>query len=179
MPAKVQGQSLEKDHYAILSLPSPLEADRPPPSQQEIKQAYHQALLRYHPDKASAAQVANRESPTIDRLTIAYKTLANQKARASYNRQLFLMARDLVGPRPLGDADAFKYHSGIEYIDLEDMAFDESRKKYYRTCRCGRSAGFNVEEAQLEEHEEDGEILLECHGCSLWLRVGFSVDIEG
>lgn len=50
-----------------------------------------------------------------------------------------------------------------------------------RACRCGAEQGFRIREAELEAAEGRGEreVLVGCEGCSLWVRVGFDVEVEG
>lgn len=50
-----------------------------------------------------------------------------------------------------------------------------------RACRCGAERGFSILEEELEDAEERGEkeVLVGCVGCSLWVRVGFEVEVEG
>lgn len=64
--------------------------------------------------------------------------------------------------------------SGVETIDLDDIAWDGRKKVYHHTCsRCGMKRGYCFRELDLEEVGEDGELMVQCTGCSLWLRVVF------
>jgi len=56
---------------------------------------------------------------------------------------------------------------------------EEEQMQWTRPCRCGAEAGFRILEQELEEAEERGEmeVLVGCQGCSLWVRVGFEVEV--
>lgn len=187
-------------HYHILNLPFPSSSssqNHPTPSKQDLKLAYHRALLRYHPDKSSASSTRTKPTTTtqtqqkngdtqiytIDEITTAYKILSNPGSRAEYDRELRLS-------RPTQDAENGKnengkgddiFHTGLETVDLEDLGYsdgdgtEEEEGYWYRSCRCGDEKGFFVTEGDLEREVEAGEILVGCKGCSLWLRVLFAV----
>lgn len=184
------------DYYQILGLPFPSSSSSP--SKQQIKLAYHKALLRHHPDKSraiaqetlaksdssmlsAASSLArtvdsNRQKTyTIDEITTAYKTLSTPSLRAEYDRALRLDRAKASQHRETGDV----FHTGLEVVDLEDLACDESDAEnlvWYRGCRCGDERGFLVGESELEKEAEGGEIVVGCRGCSLWLKVLFAVE---
>jgi curved DNA-binding protein CbpA len=173
------------DFYQILSVP--FTGASTGLSKQTVKLAYHKALLKHHPDKASAVAPDSRlaRSPsnrngesryTIDEITTAYKTLSDPSLRAEYDRALRL-DRVKVAEREKTDV----FHTGLEVVDLEDLACDESDESvcWYRGCRCGDDRGFLVTEDELEREAEHGEIIVGCRGCSLWLKVLFAVEDDG
>jgi len=55
----------------------------------------------------------------------------------------------------------------------------EGQTTWTRGCRCGADRGFSILEEELEDAEERGEkeVLVGCVGCSLWVRVGFEVEV--
>lgn len=135
-------------HYTILNLPCP-----PVPLRKtELKLAYHQALLKYHPDKstspktcnsatvkrsvsgASAAKCPNGkgnwpQTYTIDQVTTAYKILADPVAKAEYDRALRLDGLGKKGGRlNLGtnnaDEDDTIFRTGLEAFDLDEMEIE-------------------------------------------------------
>lgn len=173
------------DHYTILSLPFTTSS---PISKQQLKLAYHRALLRHHPDKTASAkdQGASTEpipehngdgQPTysIDEITAAYKTLSDPSLRAEYNQSLRLDRLKTVEREKTGAV----FHTGLEVVDLEDLAFEEKDSGecfWYRACRCGDERGFTVTEEDLEREAEHGEIVIGCRGCSLWMKILFAVE---
>ncbi|KAK1027476.1 Diphthamide biosynthesis protein 4 [Friedmanniomyces endolithicus] len=155
------------DYYSILGLPSELPNTRS--SQQELKTAYHRALLKHHPDRvAGGTPPPSRSTVTVDEITQAYKTLSDPDSRAEYDRLLAQSTTD----KPRSKV----HHTGLEVVDLDSLAFDEQAHTWSRSCRCGDRKGFVVTESELEKHIEDGELMIGCKGCSLWLRVLFGVD---
>lgn len=96
------------------------------------------------------------------------------------------------------------FGTGLEMVDLDDMEMivegegegqsDEEgggggESVWMRGCRCGDARGFVVREAELEaaaaEAEAgsdmrtpvgEGEVVVGCSGCSLWIRVVFAVE---
>ncbi|KAL3473561.1 heme peroxidase [Aspergillus californicus] len=189
--------TIAPDFYEILSLPFP---DKPTAlSKQHLKAAYHKALLRYHPDKASSAIAKDTPLPatlpsssyhdefshtsqilTIDEITTAYKTLSDPFLRAEYDRSLRLDRSRAAGREKNGAV----FHTGLEVVDLEDLVCDEGGEDedagavWYRSCRCGDERGFSVLERELEREAEHGEIVVGCRGCSLWMKVLFAVQDE-
>lgn len=145
-------------------------------SAEQIKKAYRKALLSHHPDKTSNAGVKLSSSTTgvtitVDQIALAYKTLSEPSLRAEYDRWL-------ASNQP-GDGSNAKdsriHHTGLETVDLDDLAVDDKKQAWTRSCRCG-VGGYVVTEEQLEKNIEDRELIVGCEGCSLWLRVLFSVE---
>ncbi|KAH8700263.1 Diphthamide biosynthesis protein 4 [Talaromyces proteolyticus] len=196
-------ESKHVDIYHVLNIP--FSNNAPILSKQQIKIAYHKALLKYHPDKAASTaaakhlpsfsrqRVPSSESDTavaytVDEITYAYKTLSDPVLRAEYDRQLRLQRNNGSGGR-LQDADVF--HTGLEVMDLEDLNYsddsDESKGfggeeadvYWFRGCRCGDEKGFIVTEDELEAEALHGEIVVGCRGCSLWIKVLFAVAEDG
>ncbi|KAF7713321.1 Diphthamide biosynthesis protein 4 [Penicillium ucsense] len=194
--------STPADHYQTLGLP--FTTSSATLSKQEIKIAYHKALLKNHPDKASTIalpettqlgtptsrpSIPPTETPekspnpriyTIDEITTAYKTLSDATLRAEYDRILRLDRAKLAEREKTGDV----FHTGLEIADLEDLACDEDGVDargacWYRGCRCGDERGFLVTEQELEKEADHGEIVVGCRGCSLWLKVLFAVEDDG
>lgn len=169
------------DHYTILNLPF---TESPIPKQQ-LKLAYHRALLRHHPDKTAATpDTANKPDEnknearyTVDAITTAYKTLSTPSLRSEYNRTLRL-DRLKHPDRAKTDADEV-FHTGLETVDLEDLTEHttaDDEMSWSRACRCGDEGGFLVTEADLDREADHGEVVVGCRGCSLYMRVLFAVE---
>ena len=153
------------NHYHLLGL----EASQNLPSLPAhlVKAAYKRALLEHHPDKrVTNGKVAN----TVDDIALAYKTLSEPQLRSEYDRWLHSIVQASGG-----HADG-PHHTGLETVDLDDLHYDAERSHWRRECRCGNEPAFIVTEEALESNLADGELIVGCKGCSLWLRVLFSVQ---
>lgn len=160
------------NHYQLLGLEARQYA--PVLSLQEVKAAYRRTLLEYHPDKKSSHSITqtkktcSKSSVTVDDIALACKVLSEPSLRAEYDHWLYSKGSS-------GDS-CRTHHTGLETIDLDDLSFDPESSIWSRSCRCGDVKGFIVSEAELERNSEDGELIVGCKGCSLWLRVLFSVE---
>ncbi|QGA20344.1 hypothetical protein EYB26_008046 [Talaromyces marneffei] len=172
-----------KDYYSILNIPSTDSSSGKLPiiSRQQLKNAYHKALLKHHPDKSSPSPSpapASREQSntyTVDDITNAYKVLFDPVLRAEYDRRLILQRKKVVEK-----SEDVSFHTGLEIVDLEDLIEQDDEatgsSSWYRGCRCGDKKGFIVTEDELEAEAQHGEILVGCRGCSLWIKVLFAVE---
>ncbi|KAF4338358.1 diphthamide biosynthesis 4 [Fusarium beomiforme] len=152
-------------HYQVLNL-TPSLLDTQHDSTPLIKRAYHRALLRNHPDKIANSDPTS-VSFTVDQITTALNILSNPSSRAAYDATLRVSRQN-------ENRDG-SYQTGVETIDLDDLAFDEDQECWYRSCRCGNEHSYEFREADLEEVSDEGELVVGCLGCSLWLRVHFAV----
>ncbi|TQS36622.1 hypothetical protein Golomagni_02921 [Golovinomyces magnicellulatus] len=152
----------QSTHYEILGLSDHFQKSQIL-SSTALRTAYRRTLLRYHPDKIvnpTAGHINPRYS--IDQITQAYSTLLDPVSRAKYNHELQLRRQD-------PNIQSEKTES--ETVDLDDLEYESSNGTWHRSCRCGAEEGFFVQEGDLEAAAEDGEIIVECKGCSLWLKV--------
>lgn len=167
----------------------------------ELRQAYKRALLHHHPDKQKKKKTQESTSSpttypppaaTIDEITEAYRVLGNASERAKYDVEL--QKWKTMNNRHHQEADVIitTRHTGIEIVDLEDLDFEvgglENKNEnenendatatgiWKRACRCGSIPAFVVTEAELEKSADEGELVTGCKGCSLWLKVMFTVD---
>jgi diphthamide biosynthesis protein 4 len=150
------------DYYTILNLAT-RKLD-PSLSPSEVKAAYKRALLQHHPDKSASAP---KSGFTVDSIALAYKILSSPALKTEYDL-------GLQTARPKNDDKVFR--TGLDTVDLDDLTYDEAKEIWTRGCRCGDDGGFVVTEAELELNAEDGELIIGCRGCSLWLRVLFGVE---
>ena len=159
-------------HYQVLKLsPAILDTQHDPSAL--IKKAYHRALLQNHPDKASSSPSSASPSVyTVDQITRAFTVLSSPSQRASYDASLRLQTTD--GQGTPGNLTT-KFQTGVENVDLDDLTFDDAEECWYRSCRCGNDRGYLFREADLEEVGDEGELMVGCLDCSLWLRVHFAV----
>lgn len=177
-------------HYQVLNLTQSILDSQHDPSSL-IKRAYHRALLQNHPDKKTPGEPADtsasktsQPSPsssgvyTIDRIQEAYAVLSSPAQRASYDTSLRLGGD---GSSSNGDVTGQKFHTGVENVDLDDLDYDDDAACWFRPCRCGNDKGYLFREDDLEDVGDEGELMVGCLDCSLWLRVHFAVveDDEG
>ncbi|KAI0842178.1 hypothetical protein F5Y06DRAFT_169971 [Hypoxylon sp. FL0890] len=194
MAPPISKTSAEPTLYDILALtPKHLEGQAGAAQQQKIvKQAYHRALLKYHPDKAATGTSSPSPSPsnsnsnpkrttkqpsqshpqpcltyTVDQIQHAYTVLSDRKQRQEYDRVL----RTSPSHR---QTESTSFQTGVETVDLDDLSWDSRTGVYYRSCRCGNARGYAFTEENLEEFEDDGVLMVECLDCSLWIRVLFA-----
>ena len=151
----------DRTYYDVLGLPvSPKHV-----TLREIKAAYHRALLTAHPDKVLGASGAE-----LDLVRKAFSVLSDDVLRKEYDAKIkgtFLSACDLI---IVGSVTKNAFVS----IDLDDMTYDEESATYSFACRCGTGGGFAITEDDLER----GRDLVECRGCSSWIRVSYEMVTE-
>jgi len=56
-------------------------------------------------------------------------------------------------------------------VDLDDMTYNNESATYTFPCRCGKEGGFVITEQDLEK----GRDIVECRGCSSWIRVSYEI----
>ena len=164
-------------YYDVLDLGSPHRSKGL--TKQEVKLAYQRALLLHHPDKVrhedgldSGTSQSKNKAPgphyTIDQIIAAYNVLEDPQTRVRYNK-------DLQRDGQTAEASGTLLHSGLEVHDLEDLEYDDEAGVWYKGCRCGEEQGYVVTEAELEHESKEREIYVACKGCSLWIKVLFSM----
>lgn len=168
----------------------------------ELRQAYKRALLHHHPDKQKKKKPQESTSSpttypppaaaTIDEITEAYRVLGNASERAKYDVELrkWKTMNNHLHQNNHHQADVIiaTRHTGMEIVDLEELDFEVGLENenedatatatgiWKRACRCGSIPAFVVTEAELEKSADEGELVTGCKGCSLWLKVMFTVD---
>ena len=185
--------SYTKDYYATLNLSNSTTTSTP-----DIRRAYKLALLAAHPDKQTGQA---RSTHTVDEVKEAYAVLVDKDKRKSYDARVLRNGGVGGGNVGVGTGGANmvsqEFLAGLEGLDLSDFCvldpgFEftqtdggggeaeergeaEGQMEWTRACRCGDENGFKILEEELEDAEQrgEGEVLVGCGGCSLWVRVGF------
>lgn len=156
-------------HYQVLNIsPTLLDTQHNPATL--LKRAYHRALLRNHPDKAKSDPSPSSVFFTIDQISTALAVLSSPSSRAAYDAALRVSR-----PTSTHARDAASFQTGVENIDLDDLTYDDAEECWYRPCRCGNNRSYLFHEADLDEVGDEGELVVGCLDCSLWLRVHFAV----
>jgi diphthamide biosynthesis protein 4 len=130
-------------------------------TQEQIKRAYHQALLRHHPDKTRSAEQTQGFPASIDKLVHAFRVLSNGSLRETYDKGLqsgSLQPR--TGPRPA---------HVVSLDDLLETSTEENTQWTYK-CRCG--GVFMLTQDLLENDVH----LVSCDACSETLWVGYEAE---
>lgn len=172
----------DANYYTILGVPTPANANDASLTPEQLKRAYRRALLLHHPDRTVTTQ--EQGSPrsslppnvparfTVDQIIRAYEVLADPSSRAKYHQLLFRRSREGFGLAKSADGLA------VETVDLDDLECIETASggRWKRSCRCGSM--YQFDERQLEAVARDGEIVVACPGCSLFIRVTFDAVEE-
>lgn len=69
------------NHYEVLGIP-------PAATTQQVKEAYRREAMKWHPDRHEGAAAKGEADRRFKDLAVAYRTLSNSEARASYDQQL-------------------------------------------------------------------------------------------
>ena len=152
---------------------------------EDIKQAFRQAALRLHPDKAHAGgtngtgstggasggnssgshsiggSTSSSEAAAADYLLVqqAWEVLQDAGRRAAYDRQLALAAA----------AAAVHINESVALADMAAAVVEGQRCRSW-PCRCGGSY-LLLEEDAVGAAAGDAEVAVPCSTCSLHIRV--------
>jgi diphthamide biosynthesis protein 4 len=128
---------------------------------EQIRHAYHRALLTTHPDKRGSTTVDEKgiEPPSVASLKDAYKTLTTPSLRTRHDADL---AARRAGPRPAA------------VLSLDDMeeGDGECAGSWTHACRCG--GAFWISENQMERDIH----LIGCSSCSETIWIGYVLAQE-
>lgn len=127
------------DHYAVLQVDKTA-------SQDDIKKAYQQLILRHHPDKSEGGEGNSNNFIRIDE---AFKVLKDPESRRVYDSKIFQQTSQMI------------IHDTVR---SDEFSFDESNEVHFFTCKCG---GWYV----LDEELKDPEYIICCDECSLVIKV--------
>ncbi|KAJ3504835.1 hypothetical protein NMY22_g17787 [Coprinellus aureogranulatus] len=156
------------DYYQVLSISQNA-------STQEIKAAYHRALLQHHPDKrTSPVATLDASTPTaileISVIKAAYKTLISSESRTTYDDALRRRAHggQTAGPRPAQVISLEDWTSVSPAGNSEREDGDPGPWRY--PCRC--SGYYEISEAMME----NGVHLIGCSSCSEVVWAGYELQ---
>jgi diphthamide biosynthesis protein 4 len=158
--------SAARDYYTILGIQQSA-------SFEEIKRAYHRALLAHHPDKrahpstppvpgpSNLSTLGIQPTPDVDTLRAAFATLSSPRLRAEYDISLARGFKPSC-PRP------------AQMLSLEDFSEgdDDAAGIWTYPCRCG--GVYKLGEAEMDQ----GQHLVGCGSCSEVVWVGYEVVDE-
>ncbi|SSD60033.1 related to Diphthamide biosynthesis protein 4 [Saccharomycodes ludwigii] len=147
----------------------------------DIKAAYKEKLLKYHPDKNKNA--TNVGPYSIQQIKEAYEVLSNPDLRDKYQKELINTSKK-IGFSNTGD--------GLDEFSLDDFILEENANddefSWYMDCpRCNSKNGFYLTEKILESQGEDisldfnsqmYQIIVQCSMCSLWIKVNYAQQQE-
>lgn len=135
-------------------------------SLEEIKRAYHAALLKTHPDKLTLSETSKSPLFTVKDVREAYLTLSDKESRDSYDKKI-----------RSGSAGIFSTIQTEEVVDLDDMIIiseTDDNTEWGKDCRCGEK--YIVTEQDLLNNGNAEEINVQCIGCSLWIKVVYAIS---
>ncbi|TEB39786.1 DnaJ-domain-containing protein, partial [Coprinellus micaceus] len=153
------------DHYQVLSVPHDA-------SVQEIKAAYHRALLQHHPDKQNALRGSRSSSESIEISVIkrAYETLVSPEKRGEYD--VFRRRKDRIGraagPRPAQVISLEEWISVGSGGNGDEEEEEEGPWRY--PCRC--SGFYEISVSMMER----GVHLVGCSSCSEVVWAGYELQ---
>lgn len=131
------------NYYEVLQVPTNCTFE-------DVKRAYHNALLRNHPDKTPGSST---DAFDASLLKAAYTTLSSSELRSEYDATLSRSYSTNIEKRP------------AQIISLENFIQEEGVWRY--RCRC--SSWYKIVERQLEDEVH----LIGCEGCSEVIYVGY------
>lgn len=164
MTKEAGSEVLKTNHYTVLGLLAPHDAKSTSYSVDDIRHAYRQALLINHPDKVKL-DTAQRGSSgvSIDQIVAAHECLTDPEQRQTYDHQL-------LQKQKLRHQNSSQI-SALESFDLEELEYDQDTTSWTKACRCG--GRYQVTESQLEQSASQGEVIVNCTSCSLYVLVKF------
>jgi diphthamide biosynthesis protein 4 len=132
-------------------------------SQEEVKRAYHRALLRHHPDK-KGAEDSGLTQTAIDTLREAFQMLSSPSSRQIYDQTLKSSLSSSQTPKTVP-----RPANVVSLDDFKEVRRGDSSTWTY-TCRCGGT--FVISEQLLD----DDIHLIGCDSCSEVVWVGYEVQ---
>jgi diphthamide biosynthesis protein 4 len=135
----------------------------------DIKAAYRRVLLAAHPDKVSGTTGAE-----VDLIREAWRILSDEATRKEYDAKLKSNNPPSFGGghANLVSVDGMIIKDAFVSVDLDDMSYNPETLTYSFPCRCGKKF------AMTEDDLERGRDLVECKGCSSWIRISYEIFAE-
>ncbi|EFJ50842.1 molecular chaperone [Volvox carteri f. nagariensis] len=144
----------ELTHYQVLGI-------HPSATLEQIKQAYHAAVLKYHPDKAVSGTVLPTTVPDVRQsgantdafqlVKQAWEVLRDAGQRAAYDGLLSLKEMQ----------SAIAYQDELDLLDMDVEDRHEGVRLFTHPCRCGDV--YALSETELAGRDS---LVVPCRTCS-------------
>lgn len=124
-------------------------------SQSDIKKAYLQLSLKYHPDKTCDSGKKDEYKKKFQILSEVYRILSNDSSREDYD---------------YGVKHSFGKIS--EHIICDEVTLRDCEKDsdcYYYVCRCSGKCILNLD--SMDHSDEQGIFVINCDSCSNLIKV--------
>ncbi|KXJ11036.1 DPH4 homolog [Exaiptasia diaphana] len=128
-------------------------------TQEEVKKAYQQHVLKVHPDKADKKLSASEKEANLHHyhmINKAWKILGDEEKRKQYDKGL--REETLLQEWPVNAE-----------VDLDDMEQNEETCSFTWKCRC--SGQYVITEQDLEK----GQNIVCCSICTLCIKVLYAI----
>jgi DnaJ family protein C protein 3 len=109
-------QSKQKDYYKILGVSRRAKA-------KEIKKAYREKALQWHPDKHSGEEEKEKAETQFQLVAEAYEVLSDDEKKAKYDRGEEVFENQGGGGRPQGNPFAHFQHGGGQHFGGQQFHF--------------------------------------------------------
>lgn len=157
------------DYYEVLDVSQSA-------SQLDIRNSFLQLIRRAHPDKNTT------KDDNAVLLNKAYEVLSDPVRRSAYDAALKSrksssnVTLKTRCPDPKSCTENRETNASLNRtVDLSAFRFDVDKDTYSLVCRCGSNYVATGDELEAG----DGELLVQCDGCSQRVRVEFEVAAEG
>ncbi|XP_014485598.1 PREDICTED: dnaJ homolog subfamily C member 24-like [Dinoponera quadriceps] len=121
-------------------------------SHEEIKRAYHERLLRFHPDKNDASK---RDAHRFHEVQEAWRMLGDPRSRRRY---------DAVRRQEKLEDEGGLVYARLKVDELEESVFGDTL--FYR-CRCGDRYFVEIEDLS----EKNSVLQVNCESCTFIILV--------
>lgn len=129
-------------------------------SREEIKRAYLQRSLEWHPDKSGNSEDGANTSKKFQILTRIYQILSDPRKRDDYDKQFI----PLINANE--DLDSFARY---DEINLNDCG--EQDEFYYSDCRCSGQFRLSKEHLVAPQNSCQNIFVIDCDSCSNTIKI--------